>query len=155
MALENFRASSLPNPGPTYDPQYVRQLIRSLELYFSQLDSQAPNHAQSYRAQFFYGGLFQGVYIGTTRACNGTVTVADDDYVLIADATSATVTVNLPAAATNAGRALIIKKIDVTANTVVIDGDGSETIDDATTQTLTTQYEVLSIVCDGAEWWIV
>lgn len=35
----NFKNSPLPNPGPQYDPQYVRQLIRVLELYFSQLDS--------------------------------------------------------------------------------------------------------------------
>lgn len=155
MALENFRASSLPNPGPEYDPQYLRQLIRSIELYFSQLDSLAPNHAQSYRASQFFGGQFQGVYIGTTRSSTGTVTIADDDYVILADATSAAVTVNLPAAATNAGRMLVVKKIDSTANLVTIDGNGAETIDDSATQTITTQYTSLSLLCDGTEWWII
>lgn len=53
MALDLFRASPLPNPSGDYDPQYVRQLIRVLELYFSQLDSNTPNHAQKYTADSF------------------------------------------------------------------------------------------------------
>ena len=55
MALDRFRAPPLPNPSGEYDPQYVRQLIRALELYFSQLDSNTPNNAQKYTADFFYG----------------------------------------------------------------------------------------------------
>jgi len=60
MALEKFRSSPLPNPPPEYDQQYVRQLIRVMENYFSQLDSKTPNYAESYRADTFYGGAFNG-----------------------------------------------------------------------------------------------
>jgi len=60
MALERFRAPPLPNPPQDYDPTYIRQLIRVLELYFTQLDSFTPNQAQSYRADNFYGGAFFG-----------------------------------------------------------------------------------------------
>ena len=60
MALEKFRAAPLPNPPFEYDAQYIRQLIRVLEVYFDQLDSKTPNFAQSYRADNFYGGLFSG-----------------------------------------------------------------------------------------------
>lgn len=60
MALEKFRAPPLPQPGRSYDMQYLMQLIRVLGLYFSQLDSLTPNQAQSYRADNFYGGLFSG-----------------------------------------------------------------------------------------------
>lgn len=60
MALTKFRASPLPNPPAQYDPQYVRQLIRVLENYFSQLDSKTPNYAQSYQADDFYGGNLHG-----------------------------------------------------------------------------------------------
>ena len=56
MALVRFKASPLPNAPATYDPQYIRQLIRALEIYFSQLDSLAPNQAQSYTADQFIGG---------------------------------------------------------------------------------------------------
>ena len=55
MALDRFRASPLPNPPEMYDAQYVRQLIRVIELYFSQLDSNTPNHAQKYTADTFNG----------------------------------------------------------------------------------------------------
>ena len=60
MALERFKAAPLPNPPAQYDPQYVRQLIRVLEIYFNQLDSNTPNQATSYRADNFYGGYFYG-----------------------------------------------------------------------------------------------
>lgn len=55
MALTKFKAAPLPNPPAHYDPQYIRQLIRVLETYFSQLDSNTPNYAQSYTADYFYG----------------------------------------------------------------------------------------------------
>jgi hypothetical protein len=62
MALERFKAAPLPNPPAQYDPQYVRQLIRVIEIYFNQLDSITPNQAQSYRADNFYGGTFDGIF---------------------------------------------------------------------------------------------
>ena len=60
MALSNFRASPLPNPPTQYDPQYIRQMIRVIETYFSQLDSKTPNYAESYTADDFYGGNLHG-----------------------------------------------------------------------------------------------
>ena len=56
MALDKFRAAPLPNPPAEWDPQYMRQVIRVLENYFSQLDSNTPNHAQKYTAEEFTGG---------------------------------------------------------------------------------------------------
>jgi hypothetical protein len=55
MALDKFKAAPLPNPPSEYDAQYMRQVIRVLETYFSQLDSRAGNNAQTYTADFFYG----------------------------------------------------------------------------------------------------
>jgi hypothetical protein len=63
MALDRFRASPLPNPPAQYDPQYLRQLIRVVEIYFSQLDSRAPNNAEQYSADRFVGGSFSGTSI--------------------------------------------------------------------------------------------
>jgi hypothetical protein len=60
MALTKFRASPLPNPPSEYDPQYIRQVIRVLETYFSQLDSKTPNFAESYTADDFFGGRLHG-----------------------------------------------------------------------------------------------
>jgi hypothetical protein len=55
MALDKFKSAPLPNPPAEYDAQYMRQVIRVLETYFSQLDSRAGNNAQTYTADFFYG----------------------------------------------------------------------------------------------------
>jgi hypothetical protein len=60
MALTRFRAAPLPQPPAEYDPQHIRQFIRVLESYFSQLDSKTPNFAESYTADFFYGS---GIHI--------------------------------------------------------------------------------------------
>jgi hypothetical protein len=62
MALTKFRASPLPNAPAQYDPQHIRQMIRVIETYFSQLDSNTPNYAQSYTADFFYGSGI-GIYV--------------------------------------------------------------------------------------------
>lgn len=55
MALTRFRAAPLPQPPAEYDPQHIRQFIRVLENYFSQLDSRTPNFAESYTADTFNG----------------------------------------------------------------------------------------------------
>lgn len=77
MALEKFKAAPLPNPPATYDPQYVRQLIRVIEIYFSQLDSFTPNQAQSYRADNFYGGAFTGTNFTATNVTSVNTTTTN------------------------------------------------------------------------------
>lgn len=67
MALDKFRAAPLPNPPAQWDPQYMRQVIRVLETYFSQMDSNTPNHAQKYTADEFVGGSFSGTDITATN----------------------------------------------------------------------------------------
>lgn len=59
MALDKFKAAPLPNPPAQYDPQYIRQVIRVLEVYFNQLDSDAANHASQYTADYFIGSGVQ------------------------------------------------------------------------------------------------
>ena len=75
--------------------------------------------------------------------------------VILVDATSGEVTLTLPTVATSVGVKLDVKKIDSTENNVIIDGSGSETIDGVTTQTLSSQYENLTIVSNGTEWFIL
>jgi len=82
-------------------------------------------------------------------------TAADDGVILVDDDTAAaTVTVTLPAADVSDGLIYHIKKLGTTAN-VIVDGSGSETIDDGTTATLTAQYESIMIVSDGTAWHII
>jgi hypothetical protein len=60
MALVGFRAPALPLPPSNYDVRQQAEFIRALRLYFNLLDSLAPQQAQSYRADAFFGGDFTG-----------------------------------------------------------------------------------------------
>lgn len=91
----------------------------------------------------------------STVAKTGTYTATVDDDVILCSASLGAFTVNLPAAADSAGRQYTIKKTDNSANAVTIDGTGSEKIDGQNTQALGSQYESVTIVCDGAAWHVV
>jgi len=85
----------------------------------------------------------------------GNYTVLVTDTLLIGDASGGGITFTLPAVSGNSGLVYFIKKNDVTSNTVTIDANGSETIDDGLTAVLTMQYEAIMIVNNGVEWWIL
>lgn len=76
-----------------------------------------------------------------------TVLLVDDD------AAGGEVTITLPKASAYK-RTMHIKKIGNTAN-VIVDGDGSETIDDGLTAVLTLQYESIKLVSHGGNWYVI
>jgi hypothetical protein len=76
-----------------------------------------------------------------------------DDIILCS---SAAFTVTLPTAVGCTGKVFTIKKTDVTlANIITIATTSSQTIDGATTTTLNTQYETLTLQSDGANWQVL
>jgi hypothetical protein len=81
----------------------------------------------------------------------GAYTATNDDYVI--DCTSGTFTVTLPASSGRTGRILIIKNSG--AGTITVDGNASETIDGATTYSLSVQYATVQIMSDGTNWKII
>ena len=83
------------------------------------------------------------------------VTAAISDNLIRCDCTSNNITVNLPAASTCTGLELIIKKIDVSANTVTIDANASETIDGTLTKSIVSQYSRFRIMSNGTSWDVV
>lgn len=84
----------------------------------------------------------------------GDLTLDNTHNVIIADATSALITITLPAAATATRREYTIKKVD-NVNNIDIVADGSELIDGLGTQSLTTQYQYITIISDGSNWHII
>jgi len=80
-------------------------------------------------------------------------TITTDDHTVLCDATSGNITITLPAA-TSSQREFCIVKTDNTSNTVVVDGNSSETINGATTITLSSQYDAITITTDGTSWYI-
>jgi hypothetical protein len=91
-------------------------------------------------------GFDQAYTVRTT-----TYTAATTDYFI--DCTSGTFTVNLFTAVGNTGRILIIKNSGT--GTITVDPNGTQTIDGATTQTLSTQWSRVHIISDGANWKII
>ena len=90
------------------------------------------------------GADIMSITVSTTLTTNAIVFV---------DCTAGNIIVTLPPAAI--GSHFVIKRIDGSANTITVDGDGSETIDNVTTKTLPSQYDAIHIVSDGTEWWII
>ena len=80
-------------------------------------------------------------------------TVNDDIDIYLMNATSGNLTVTLPT--NSAGREIDIKKIDSSANTVTIDGNGSETIDGNSGIVISSQHNSLTMVSDGSNWFII
>lgn len=90
-----------------------------------------------------------------------TITNADSPYtagesdVILADATGGAITVNLLSAPdVVVGDAYRIVKIDGSGNAVTLDGDGSETINGATTRALSSQWAGVTIVRTSATTWV-
>ena len=46
MAMRSFKSTVLPLPPTGYDPRYFDTLIKLLNIYFGQLDSENPLHLQ-------------------------------------------------------------------------------------------------------------
>lgn len=96
-----------------------------------------------------------GLSANVTTQTSATLTLDASHWTVLCDCTSNAITITLPAAASHTGRIYNVKKIDSTANAVTVDGNGSETIDGATTQTISIQYNSIMIQSDGSNWHIL
>ena len=81
-------------------------------------------------------------------------TITMNDSILLCDSTGGDITITLLPAAKLIYKKITVKKT-VAANNVIIDGDGSETIDGAATKTISNQWESLTIISDGSNWYII
>ncbi len=94
-----------------------------------------------------------GSYSVASKTLDANLTLLEN--VILNDATAGDITLTLPLASTASGKIYNIKKTDASANNVIIDGNGAETIDGAATLSTNTQYESFTVVCDGAAWFII
>jgi hypothetical protein len=85
-----------------------------------------------------------------------TLTMGDDDILLV-NSTAASRTITLPALADaydaqlGVGKTFYIQKITA-ANSVIIEGDGAETINGSANQTLGSQFAAVKLVAGPSEW---
>jgi hypothetical protein len=99
-----------------------------------------------------------GYVLQTSRRRIRTVTTTDtfgaNDDTIVADATGAAFSVNLPAAATIAQCEFTLKRVNAGANNVTLQANGAETIDGVNTYVLTAQWKFVTVQCDGAALYI-
>lgn len=113
-------------------------------------------------------GGFTGLNLGTAEikrmslhdvAKSDAYTVLDTDGVSVIHMTTGASdrVVTLPTAADNAGRVITCKKVDSGAGRLLLDGEGSETIDGETGNTAICplQYDYVTVQCDGSAWHII
>lgn len=74
---------------------------------------------------------------------------------VLADASAGTVVCTLVPALDWRDRAMHIKKIDPSANTVLLVPQAGETVDGAATLTISGQWSVKSILSDGSNWYVL
>lgn len=96
-----------------------------------------------------------GSSTGTTTLpfTNKTGAYVVDNTDCVVNCTANTFTVTLPTAVGLEGQYFIIKNSGT--GVITIDGDGTETIDGATTKILAVQYESMTVVSNGANWIVV
>lgn len=85
------------------------------------------------------------------KAASADYTILDNDgfYSILVTTGASDRTITLPAAANNAGRKILIKKVDSGAGDVVISG----TVEGGTTWKLQNQYGACTVYSDGSAWY--
>lgn len=97
------------------------------------------------------GGITEAKLSRTIAAVTTTSTLSSD--INLCTGGVGGITVTLPTVAT--GKVTTVKKIDSGAGTVVVQRGGSSVIDGATTTTLSYQYEGITLVSNGTDWFII
>ena len=77
---------------------------------------------------------------------------ASDGEIVLVDASGGAVTVTLPTP--SSGARVRVKKIDASTNTVTVSPSGTETIDGASSHSISQQYETYEYVSDGTDWYV-
>lgn len=94
-------------------------------------------------------------YVSKSRTVSSSpYTVVEADRLLLVDTSSGSITINLPVASTVKGKVYIIIKT-ASNNTVTINRAGSDTINGATSYTLSNQYETLFISNNESTAWFI
>lgn len=81
--------------------------------------------------------------------------IGDSDSIVFADAANARVTLTLPDATQMSGRQYTIKKIDQSSRAVTIETTAGQTIDGTTTRQLIQPYQIIEVVSDGRNWFVL
>lgn len=91
--------------------------------------------------------------LSPTRAVTASLTPSLEDEVLCVDASAGAVILTLPDVRRASGKRYDVKKTDASGNTVTVSSPAN--IDGATTYVISVQYASVTVVSDGATWWVL
>jgi hypothetical protein len=95
-----------------------------------------------------------GVKAGYRNVTSGVTLTELDEYVF-GNATSTSFNITLPTAVGADGQRYTIKKIDASANSVSVITSSSQTIDGASSVSLSSQWDYVTVIANGGNWLIV
>ena len=103
----------------------------------------------------FFGdfGRLTGLKVALSNLTGDYTVDADDDMILFIDTTAGDVTVTLPTVVDVGGRIYSVKKVDSSANKVIIMPHGTETIEDELKQELVNEGDSPLMAADGVSNW--
>ena len=82
-------------------------------------------------------------------------TATATDYTILCDAAAGAIAITLPDAATLPAYVYTIKKIDTSANQVVITPTGTDTVDGSATAAILVPFVSITVQSDGTNWYIL
>lgn len=103
------------------------------------------------------GGGTQNITRTAIAVGDSPYTVLSSDYLIGCDTSGGAITIGLPAAATAGAGTIYIAKDetgDAALNNVIIDPNGTETIDGGLTIRIDSDYDSISFYTDGSNWFI-
>lgn len=92
---------------------------------------------------------------GRVKQITANETADNGEMVIFASAAPSAIAYSLPAAATYPGRIITVKKIDSSANAVTIETSAGETIDGASSKSITVQWNFYTFISNGSNWFII
>ena len=139
------------------DVDYMMRIRKNFAIYCNEdvVPSNSSTHSNGTGSLRWSTTYTKGIAtdVETFTAASDTLDALNN--VCLCDCTSNAITLALPVPV--AGLQFHIKKIDGTANTVSIEPDdpGPELIDGAIVQTLSSQYDSITVVSDGSNWFVI
>lgn len=95
------------------------------------------------------------VSVPVLSASTATGNISGTQHVVLADASSAEMGLTLPAAAEFIGRCYTVKKVDVSANAVLLSASSGEYVDGAAFKTIDSHNEAVTVVSDGLQYHVI
>ncbi len=143
--LAFFNSTPIVQPSNTTD---LRQALINLGLYATGGATPLDLNGGNFKA----AGITLGVVSKT-----GAYTLTDSDYTVLADLTSTAFTLTLPTAVGRTGKEFVLKdwKGQSATRNLTIATTSSQTIDGAASKTISTNYNSIKVISDGANWAVI